>query len=142
MRKNISVPKSKFSNVNPIPKFFGYFVDCRKSPTFIFSVFLRNCTQCNVVVSCQQFRMRACHKMNVLLHSVTQPIIETSFKIKFGCFLFFYSKLLSQMKAAGLSPFMNCWYNIHDFSPNTDDSKPNYSYLTSAQVSSIDNWIN
>ena len=102
---------------------------------FCSSVFLRNCKECNVIVCCQQFRMRSCHKINILLHCATQPIIETSFKIKFACFHFFYGQLLSQMKAAGLSPFMNCWYNIHDFSPNTeDDGKPNHGYLSSSQV--------
>ena len=99
-----------------------------------FSVFIRDSNECNFIVSCQQFRMRGCSKVNVLLHCTSQPIIESSTRIKFGCFQFYYEALPSQLKSANLSPFLNYWSNIYDFSPNSDTSNPNHGYLTEAKV--------
>ena len=42
------------------------------------SIFLRNCRQCAVAVSCQQFRIRDCENMEFMISCVTQPVIEAS----------------------------------------------------------------
>ncbi|XP_072045337.1 protein XRP2-like [Amphiura filiformis] len=81
------------------------------------SIFLRNCKDCKCVIACQQFRTRDCRNMDVLLHCDSQPIIEATTKIRFGCFRYYYPELLDQFKSAGLSVYNNTWSNIHDFSP-------------------------
>ncbi|XP_060625819.1 protein XRP2 [Anolis sagrei] len=81
------------------------------------SVFFRDCKDCKCVVACQQFRTRDCRKMEVFLCCATQPIIESSTGMKFGCFQYYYPELALQMKDAGLSIFNNTWSNIHDFTP-------------------------
>ncbi|XP_015667769.1 protein XRP2 [Protobothrops mucrosquamatus] len=81
------------------------------------SVFLRDCKDCKCVVACQQFRTRDCRKIEVFLCCTTQPIIESSTGMKFGCFQYYYPELALQLKDAGLSIFNNTWSNIHDFTP-------------------------
>ncbi|XP_054422362.1 protein XRP2 [Pteronotus mesoamericanus] len=81
------------------------------------SVFFRNCRDCKCALACQQFRVRDCRKLEVFLCCATQPIIESSTNIKFGCFQWYYPELAFQFKDAGLSIFNNSWSNIHDFTP-------------------------
>ncbi|XP_063226126.1 protein XRP2-like [Bacillus rossius redtenbacheri] len=81
------------------------------------SVFLRNCTNCVCLVACGQFRTRDCRKMNIFLSCATQPIIESSTNIHFGCYQLHYSELEDHFQKAGLSCFNNNWSDIHDFTP-------------------------
>lgn len=81
------------------------------------SIFVRKSNDCKFVVACQQFRTRDCRGIDVILHCDSQPIIESSTKMKFGCFQYYYPELLEQFKQAELSVYNNTWGNIHDFSP-------------------------
>ncbi|KAK3726970.1 hypothetical protein QZH41_014713, partial [Actinostola sp. cb2023] len=81
------------------------------------SVYFRDCKDCKVVVACQQFRTRDCKKMDIFLCCTTQPIIESSSGMKFGCFQYYYPELEDQFQAADLSLYNNNWSNIHDFTP-------------------------
>ncbi|XP_004633546.1 protein XRP2 [Octodon degus] len=81
------------------------------------SVFFRNCRDCKCTLACQQFRVRDCRKLEIFLCCPTQPIIESSTNIKFGCFQWYYPELAFQFKDAGLSIFNNTWSNVHDFTP-------------------------
>ncbi|XP_022086906.1 protein XRP2-like [Acanthaster planci] len=91
------------------------------------SVFLRNCTSCKCVIACQQFRSRDCKAIDVFLHCGSQPIIEASTKMRFGCFQYQYPELTDQFTKSGLSPYRNLWDNIYDFSPMPDEQ--NWSLL-------------
>uniref|UniRef100_A0A8C7XK96 Protein XRP2 n=1 Tax=Oryzias sinensis TaxID=183150 RepID=A0A8C7XK96_9TELE len=94
------------------------------------SVFFRDCKDIKCVVACQQFRTRDCQKMDVFLCCATQPIIESSTGMKFGCFQYFYPELAFHFKDAGLSIFNNNWSNIHDFTPVSGEN--NWSLLPEA----------
>ncbi|XP_054646944.1 protein XRP2 isoform X1 [Dunckerocampus dactyliophorus] len=91
------------------------------------SVFFRDCKDIKCVVACQQFRTRDCKKMEVFLCCATQPIIESSTGMKFGCFQYYYPELAFHFKDAGLSIFNNNWSNIHDFTPVSGET--NWSLL-------------
>ncbi|KAK5620326.1 Protein Xrp2 [Crenichthys baileyi] len=91
------------------------------------SVFFRDCKDIKCVVACQQFRTRDCQKMDVFLYCATQPIIESSTGMKFGCFQYYYPELAFHFKDAGLSIFNNNWSNIHDFTPVSGEN--NWSLL-------------
>uniref|UniRef100_H3CZ86 Protein XRP2 n=1 Tax=Tetraodon nigroviridis TaxID=99883 RepID=H3CZ86_TETNG len=91
------------------------------------SVFFRDCKDIKCVVACQQFRTRDCKKMEVFLCCATQPIIESSTGMKFGCFQYYYPELAFHFKDAGLSIFNNNWSNIHDFTPVSEQN--NWSLL-------------
>uniref|UniRef100_A0A4W3K5M8 Protein XRP2 n=1 Tax=Callorhinchus milii TaxID=7868 RepID=A0A4W3K5M8_CALMI len=89
------------------------------------SVFFRDCKDCKCIVACQQFRTRDCKRMDFFLCCATQPIIESSTGMRFGCFRYYYPELAFQFKDAGLSIFNNNWSNIHDFTPL--DNEENWS---------------
>lgn len=91
------------------------------------SVFFRDCKDIKCVVACQQFRTRDCKKMDVFLCCATQPIIESSTGMKFGCYQYYYPELAFHFKDAGLSIFNNNWSNIHDFTPVSGET--NWSLL-------------
>jgi len=91
------------------------------------SIFFRNCKDCQSVVACQQFRTRDCKKMETFLHCTSQPIIEASTGMKFGCYQYSYPELQDQFEKAGLTVFSSNWFNIHDFTPV--DGENNWSLL-------------
>ncbi|CAK8686444.1 unnamed protein product [Clavelina lepadiformis] len=86
------------------------------------SIFLRDCQDCKCIVACQQFRTRDCQKVDVFLSCTTQPIMESSARMRFGCYQLAYQGLLEQFQQAMLSVYNNNWSNIHDFTP-TPQSK-------------------
>lgn len=73
------------------------------------SVFLRNCTGCKFVIACQQLRTRDCEDNDVLLFCQTQPSIETTTKLRLGCFQAAYFALGGQFADAKLSVWNNEW---------------------------------
>ncbi|KAJ3598838.1 hypothetical protein NHX12_032802 [Muraenolepis orangiensis] len=94
------------------------------------SVFFRDCRDVRCAVACQQFRTRDCKKMEVHLCCATQPIIESSTGMRFGCFRYYYPELAFHFKDAGLSVFNNNWSNVHDFTPVSGEN--NWGLLTEA----------
>jgi protein XRP2 len=91
------------------------------------SIFIRDSTNCVLATVCKQFRTRDCRDIYVYLSCESQPIIESSHNIKFGCLSLNYDKLADQCKSAGISPWNNNWGNIHDFT--TIPGGKNYSLL-------------
>uniref|UniRef100_A0A1B6DQU9 Protein XRP2 n=2 Tax=Clastoptera arizonana TaxID=38151 RepID=A0A1B6DQU9_9HEMI len=81
------------------------------------SVFIRDCKECVLVIACSQFRIRDCKMLDVFLSCATQPILESSSNIRFGCYHLSYLGLEDHFSTAFLSPFNNSWYDIHDFTP-------------------------
>ncbi|KAL0213683.1 hypothetical protein P9112_005867 [Eukaryota sp. TZLM1-RC] len=91
------------------------------------SVFIRDCSDLLIVAACQQLRLANCKNIRVSLLCKTRPIIESSSNIVFYPYHGVeYKELLSQLMKADLSPFVNSWSHIHDFTPSNDNQK-NYS---------------
>lgn len=86
------------------------------------SVFFRQSVGCTVVAASQQFRVRDCKKCTIYLHCKSQPVIESSHKIKFGCFQGYYPTLRDQFQSADLDPFHNQWSHIHNFTNQSGES--------------------
>lgn len=105
--------------------------DCTNCRIFIGpvngSIFIRDSTGCVLATICKQFRTRDCRDSTVYLACESQPIIESSHNIKFGCFTVNYEKLSDHCKSAGISPWNNNWGNIHDFTSISDGK--NYSLM-------------
>merc|ERR1719235_1866517 len=99
------------------------------------SVFIRNCTNCDIVLACQQFRSRDCLNCRFALFCMTEPIIETSKNMQFACFDFFYFSLKDQFRKAGLKVWNNKWWMIHDFNKNIQD--PNWSLFPQDDVAGM-----
>lgn len=64
---------------------------------FLCSISLRDSTNCVLATVCQQFRTRDCRDSYVYLSCASQPIIESSHNIKFGCLTFNYENLISKI---------------------------------------------
>ena len=91
------------------------------------STFIRNCSNCKFVITCQKLRLRDCENIEVMLYTQTEPIIESSKNVKFSCHNYEYDEMFDQMKDAKLSYWNNKWTNVFDFTPNRgDSSKLNY----------------
>ncbi len=96
---------------------------------------------------CQQFRTRDCKRITTFLLCATQPIIESSISMKFGCIsvnyavldgkfsnsfrnfssMLFIVNIQEQLKKANISTFINNWNNIHDFTPVPGET--NHSFI-------------
>ncbi|CAF3820129.1 unnamed protein product [Adineta steineri] len=105
--------------------------DCTNCRIFIGpvrgSIFIRDSINCVLATICQQFRTRDCRDTYVFLSCTSQPVIESSHNIKFGCLTINYEQLAEQYKSAGISPWNNNWSNNHDFTSIPDGK--NYSLL-------------
>ena len=64
-----------------------------------FSVFIRDCKECKVGLICQQYRTRDCKKIDTFIACVSQPIIEASTGMKFGCLQCDYPELNGKRKS-------------------------------------------
>ena len=84
------------------------------------SLFLRDCADCRLLVSCQQFRIRDSRNIHVFLHCSSQPVIENSTGIRFSNYQGTYDGFEEQFAKAGLRLFKNSWASIHDFTPLSD----------------------
>ena len=97
------------------------------------SIFLRDCSNSQVVAACQQLRLRSCTDMQFSLFCGTEPVIESSARLQFGCFQFAYFSLREQMARANLSVWCNEWSRIHDFT--AAGAALNWSFLDAAVAS-------
>ena len=79
------------------------------------SVFFRDCQDCDVFVACKQLRCRDCHRCNISLFSLSEPVVETSSLIAFSPFGGAYGGLASKFQAANLDPEKNQWSRVFDF---------------------------
>ncbi|CAF2433399.1 unnamed protein product [Rotaria sp. Silwood2] len=61
------------------------------------SIFIRDSTNCILATVCQQFRTRDCRDLYIYLSCASQPIIESSHNIKFGCLTLNYNNLAGKI---------------------------------------------
>lgn len=79
------------------------------------------------MATCQQFRTRDCTALDCYLHVTTQPIIEKSNRMRFGCFHASYTELDRQLSSANLCRWSNEWWRLHDF--NWKGGMKNYELM-------------
>jgi len=79
------------------------------------SIFLRDCTDCAVIALCGQFRARDCTRLDVALLVSSRPALEDSTGVRVAPCLLEWPGLADQLRAAGLSPLVNRWSEVHDF---------------------------
>ncbi|CAD8188999.1 unnamed protein product [Paramecium octaurelia] len=81
------------------------------------SMFIRGCKRCKVITACGQFRSKKCEDIQTLLFTQSQPIIELSVRMGFGCFRGYYPQLRQHIQKAKLNIWNNTWSDLHDFDP-------------------------
>lgn len=90
------------------------------------SVFLRDCTDCDFVITCQQLRLRNCKNCRIFLFSTTRPIIESSNDIGFKCSDLNYFGIDDHFNKTSLDYWGNKWFNVFDFTPDGEGSRHYY----------------
>ncbi len=80
------------------------------------SVFVRDSLNCLIYAICQQFRSRDSHQCQAHLFCATAPTIEES-QWDFRPLWISYAGLAEQVFEASLSPFVNRWRDVHNFTP-------------------------
>lgn len=96
------------------------------------SLFVRNCKKCDFVAACQQLRTRDCEDCRFALFCTTEPVIETSVRMAFACFDFFYFSLRQHFTSAGLKIWNNKWWQVYDFNKNA--AAPNWGLFPQEEV--------
>jgi protein XRP2 len=107
------------------------------------SLFIRNCTGCEITVACSQFRSRDLNQSTVYLYSPNDPIIESSTDLTFGPWNLKYTNLGAQSETAKIiGEFrddegtmmmkVNKWNQIFDFTTKPDGQK-NYKFVTASK---------
>ncbi|XP_065197527.1 protein XRP2-like [Sycon ciliatum] len=80
------------------------------------SIFLRDCKRLNCAMVCKQFRARDCKRVTTLLCCTSNPTLEASKHMAFGCLSLSYKQLADQLASAGIVVFDNSWFDVFDFS--------------------------
>jgi protein XRP2 len=103
------------------------------------SIFFRNCSDCEISVSCSQFRCRDLENSVIFLYTPNDPIVESSSGLIFAPYNFTYPFLQEQALAADLvgeftdddgiiQKKVNHWSQVFDFTKR-DDGELNYTLL-------------
>lgn len=117
--------------------------DCHNCKFFIgpvsSSFFLRESTNCSVVVAAGQFRTRDVTTTKIALFTHTRPVIESSSGLSIGCYPSSpaYPELESQFAAANLSVWTNPWWRVHDFTPPATGQIANWNVLSSQEAENL-----
>lgn len=112
------------------------------------SLFIRDCENCEVTISCSQFRCRDLKNSSLNLFTPNEPIIESSSDLTFAPYNLKYGLLKEHTVLANLvgeftdddgvvQKKVNKWNLVHDFTKPEDDSK-NYKLVTPEEFNFVD----
>ena len=112
------------------------------------SIFFRDCSDCEITVSCSQFRCRDLTNIKLFLFTPNDPIVESSSNLTIGPYNFRYPYLESHAIAADLvGEFtdddgviqikVNHWLSVFDFTKR-EDGELNYNLIQPSDFKIID----
>ncbi|KAJ3658727.1 hypothetical protein Zmor_010451 [Zophobas morio] len=105
------------------------------------SIFAENCTDCTLVIACQQLRLHASKNVNIYLHVTSRAIMEDCHSIFLAPYNLKYDGLDNDFKKSGLDKHCNNWKCVDDFNwLNVDKPSPNWSLLDEKNI--VDYWGN
>lgn len=103
------------------------------------SVFVDKCTNCKIVVACQQLRMHTSNKCDVYLHVTSKGIVEDCTEIRTAPYNLQYDDLEKHFHMSSLDRNSNNWHCLDDFNWLAPDiPSPNWSILDGSDR--VDNW--
>lgn len=104
------------------------------------SIFIRDCKNCKLVVTCKQLRIRDCEGLMISLYAQTEPVIESSKRIKILPHQYVYEELFGQMLKANLSIWNNKYTEVFDFTPKSTGGL-NYELIVSSKRSKQEQFV-
>lgn len=79
------------------------------------SVFVDQCTDSTLVLSCQQLRTHNTTATQIYVHVTSRAIIEDCHGVRFAPYTWTYPGIQDHFKVAGLDPNRNNWTDVDDF---------------------------
>ncbi|KAF5274891.1 hypothetical protein FQA39_LY07073 [Lamprigera yunnana] len=106
------------------------------------SIFAENCSNCKLIIACQQLRLHSSIDIHIYLHVTSRAIIEDCNKVLVAPYNFKYASLEEDFVKSGLDPNTNNWSSLDDFNwLNVKKQSPNWSILSEyARISDWDNY--
>ncbi|EFA02681.1 tubulin-specific chaperone C [Tribolium castaneum] len=105
------------------------------------SIFAENCTNCTLVIACQQLRLHSSSDVDIYLHVTSRAIMEDCHDIFLAPYNWDYDNLESDFKNSGLDRNTNNWKCVDDFNwLNVERQSPNWSLLDEGKL--VKNWDN
>ncbi|KAL5499642.1 hypothetical protein EMCRGX_G011094 [Ephydatia muelleri] len=98
------------------------------------SVFVDSCTDCTIVVACQQLRVHSTHNTVFYLYVTSRSIVEDCTRLRFAPFNWTYPDMGKHFEQAGISNRPNNWDKIDDFLwLSFKEASPNWTVLPEAE---------
>lgn len=103
------------------------------------SVFAENCSNCTLVIACQQLRLHSSKNIKIYLHVTSRGILEDCTDIFVAPYNFKYDKIEEDFKLSGLDRNLNHWDSLDDFNwLNVKHHSPNWKVLD--ENNRVENW--
>lgn len=94
------------------------------------SIFMDHCTDCTLVIACQQLRVHHTTRTQFYLHVTSRGIIEDCNAVQFAPYNLKYDDIEQHYVISGLDQNKNTWDDIDDFNWLANDvHSPNWSLL-------------
>jgi len=94
------------------------------------SIFMDHCTDCTLVIACQQLRVHHTTRTQFYLHVTSRGIIEDCNSVQFAPYNLKYDDIDKHYLISGLDETKNTWDDIDDFNWLANDvHSPNWSLL-------------
>jgi len=97
------------------------------------SAFVRGCVNCEMTIGARQLRTRDCRDCTFYLYCATEPVIETSTRLRFAPYNAAYPQLGSHFTSANLAPAGNLWYAVYDFNGAEPDAAEHWMELPESE---------
>ncbi|XP_044254512.1 tubulin-specific chaperone C [Tribolium madens] len=103
------------------------------------SIFAENCTNCTLVIACQQLRLHASCNVNIYLHVTSRAIMEDCHDIFLAPYNWNYDNIESDFKESGFDKNTNNWKCVDDFNwLYVERQSPNWSLMN--EEKRVKNW--
>jgi len=105
------------------------------------SIFAENCTNCRLVIACQQLRLHSSTDIHIYLHVTSRAIMEDCKKVLVAPYNYKYDNMEEDFSVSGLDIHTNNWTSIDDFNwLNTEIQSPNWNIL--GERERVSDWKN
>ncbi|VEN59075.1 unnamed protein product [Callosobruchus maculatus] len=93
------------------------------------SIFAENCTNCTLVIACQQLRLHSSHNVQIYLHVTSRAIMEDCKDIAVAPYNWIYEGVEKDFENAHLEKKVNNWRCIDDFNWLSEKHSPNWKEI-------------
>nr|CAI5843772.1 unnamed protein product [Callosobruchus analis] len=93
------------------------------------SIFAENCTNCTLVIACQQLRLHSSQNVQIYLHVTSRAIMEDCKDIDVAPYNWIYEGMEKDFENAHLEKNINNWRCVGDFNWLNEKHSPNWKEI-------------